>query len=362
MNIKRLLLIFICTACLHAEEPFEKQPSVFELQKHTETKYLQDSYYKDFKSWILNKNPTSQKKALLTSTVTKAHYPIVSSIIWYKAALSESAFSTLLSKTYLSSEVAINVARGNYTYTPDGAFWVDFANGQTFGGGFRGKGNVQEERMFDEFPILPDLAFVLNKQGSSQSILPQVNGTAQPFIVTNAGRNFDVSAVPYGSALDSISASEVKQRVVTLNKPFKIANIIGLAAIDFSHDSHAKYSMSDLKYMTQAAYLGDMGALKIWQQSSSENALIVNTGQWGAGAFKNSLKMVIALQILAAEMAFSSSLEEAPQLVFYGIQASAVTPIKDEIETALQSGTTPLELLQTFLKRQKTDPSWAPQQ
>ena len=70
--------------------------------------------------------------------------------------------------------------------------------------------------------------------------------------------------------------------------------------------------------------------------------------------------MVTALQILAAEMAFTNP-KNNPQLIFYGIQTSVIDPIQEEIVQALRSGITPRQLLKKYLKRQDSDPSWAPQ-
>jgi len=353
MFIHSLVFALIGSSCLAGSTPLlEKDLPSVTLKKHVENPKPSDHH--KFDSWIVSKNPSSAKRALLTSTITTTYYPFSHQIVWYKAILSRSEFKKLLDIAYLNSSVAISSATGNYTYTPHGAFWVDFANASHFGGGFRSSGNVQEERMFDEFPILPDLAYVLRNK---DTILPVASdGTAEPFVVVSALRKFDVSKVPYGNALDKASPSQVKKDVVVLNKPFNSANIIGLAAIDFSGKHNSKYSMSDLEYMTQAAFLGDVAALRIDPAAKP----IINTGRWGAGAFKNSVKMVTALQILAAEMAFTSP-NTKPQLIFYGIGDSVMNPIQNEIVHELQSGTTPRQILKKYLKRQESDSSWAPQ-
>ena len=183
---------------------------------------------------------------------------------------------------------------------PNNAFWVDFANAHHFGGGFRSSGNVQEERMFDEFPSLPDLAYVLR---DSKAILPVTSGDVpEPFLVTSLSRRWDVSKVPYGKKLDSTSPEEVRDSVITPPKPYAVAHIIGLAALDYSKGGNqSRYSMEDLKYHVQAALLGDLAA----RQYNGSSQVIIHTGKWGSGAFKNSVKMLTALQILAAEMAFN---------------------------------------------------------
>jgi hypothetical protein len=181
------------------------------------------------------------------------------------------------------------------------------------------------------------------------------SGEAEPFLVVQLLRKFDVSNVPYGKKLDDTSPTAVQQAVIRLTAPFKMAHIIGLAAKDCSNMKGAKYSMADLKYHLQAAYLGDLAAC----QYNGTTAPIIHTGRWGAGAFKNSLKMLTALQILAAEMAFPSATNPG-YLFFHGIDNSIIDPIQEEILLALQAGKTPSQLLTTYYNRQKTDASWRP--
>ncbi len=355
MAFSQIILALICCGCLSAAEPSltEEKASEFSLKKHTETLNAHD--HTKFSSWILSAHPSPAKKALLTSTITSTHYPFTPTITWYKASLSTSAFDQLLNQTFLSPSVVVQSAQGNYNYTPDNAFWVDFANASHFGGGFRSKGNVQEERMFDEFPQLSDLAYVLRK---STTILPTTkNGVAEPFLVVDALRKFDVSQVPYGKALDSASPKKVAAAVVKLSKPLKSANIIGLAAKDYSKKHNSRYSTSDLQYHLQAALLGDLAAL---QYNNGPANLIIHTGRWGAGAFKNSLPMITALQILAAEMAFDGKTPSS-LIVFHGIDTSLIITLQQEIVSKLLAGTTPNELLKIFKNRQNDDAAWRPQ-
>lgn len=350
----RIALAFVCASCLvsAAETSFEnKFPHSFSLEKHTETP--QSSDFKKFRSWILSQDPSAGKSALLNSTLISVHYPFSPTIIWYKARMKTADFDNLLNQTFLSPSVTINTAQGNYNYTPDNAFWVDFANGEHFGGGFRSRGNVQEERMFFEFPQLANLAYVLR---NNKTILPMTKkGAAEPFLIVSMLRKSDVSKVPYGRDLDETSPKTVIRDVIHLKAPYTSANIIGLAALDYSKKHSSKYSLDNLKYMLQAAFLGDAAAL----QYNGPTNLIIHTGKWGAGAFKNSVKMVTAIQILAAEMAFTGGI--IPLLVFHGIDPTLLDPIQQEITQKLHAGETALSLLKTFYKRQESDSTWRPQ-
>jgi hypothetical protein len=327
-------------------------PAGFLLESHTETLTPKD--HTKFSSWILSQDPSAAKKALLTSTITSTYYPFTPTITWYKASMDQSNFGKLLSKTFSPSTTNIIAASGNYDYTPDGAFWIDFANAKHFGGGFRSHGNVQEERMFDEFPQLPDLAYVLRNNTTIVPVTKQ--GAAQPFMVVSAERKFDVSNVPYGSALDSASPHTVEKSVVRFNAPFKKANIIGIAAKDYSKTHNARYSMTDLTYHLQAALLGDLAAL----QYNRSKSVLLHTGKWGSGAFKNSVEMITALQILAAEIAFSGTTVHT-SLYFHGIDSSLLSSLQQEIVHLLQTKNTPNAILKILLEKQNHDPAWRPQ-
>lgn len=331
---------------------FEKQQNSFTLQKHKEHPDPKD--HTKFEDWILSQHPSPAKKALLASTLNSTYYPFTPTITWCKAHMNSFDFELLLNATYQAPSVTINSQRGNYDYKPNGAFWVDFANAQHFGGGFRSRGNVQEERLFIEFPMLAHLAYVLR---SDDSILPVAkNGSPEPFLVVACLRKFDINKVPYGKDLDDCSPQQVKKDVVRLEKPFPSAHIIGLAAKDYSNKHDPRYTMKDLKYHLQAAFLGDLAALTL----NGSSHLVIHSGRWGAGAFKNSLKMITALQILAAEMAFSGT-NTNPRLILHSIDSSLITSLREEIVKSLRNGNSPSVLLRTFLDRQTHDSSWRPQ-
>lgn len=320
------------------------------LERHTARMSSND--WHAFQDWMLSKNPPNQKKSLIQNTVLKAHYLLSESLWWFKSSISDHDFETLLDTSIRSPTGIISAVSGFYNYSPQYTFWVDFANADTFGGGFRGKGNVQEERMFMEFPQLSQLAFDLKRNAE---INPVQNKKPEPFLVPRLQRLFDLSRVPYGHALFDISRQQIINDIQKLSAPYAIAHIIGIAAKDYSQTSHAEYSMNDLEYHLRAALLGWLSAKEY--PNAKASPLEIHTGAWGSGAFKNSPKMITALQILAFYMA---KLETGATLTFHGMNTSLVTPIATEIRTSLQGGITPQQLIKRFQNRQKTDSSWRP--
>ena len=221
--------------------------------------------FHNFQDWILAKNPASPKKALIENTILNIHYPTTSTIDWAKAEMSSKSFDNQLKNSIKSIPLVVTSVSGNYDYTPDNAFWVDFANAKSFGGGFRSNGNVQEERMFMEFPQLAQLAYA--KRGnpilpvSKNCKLPrEIPSCAEPFLIFEMLRRFDISKVPYGRAILDVKASQIPKDIETLSKPYAIANIIGLAAIDWCDAQIKKktYTLSDLKYLLSEALLGNL--------------------------------------------------------------------------------------------------------
>ena len=158
------LMLFI-SVNIHSVIKFQDSET-FDLVLHETTL---ETDFGEFKKWILAKNPPSQKKALIENTILDVHYPTTPTIEWAKAKMTTQDFDTFITSPLKQISLVINPMRGIYNYIPDNAFWVDFANASTFGGGFRSKGNVQEERMFMEFPQLAQLAFAKKKKSADSS-------------------------------------------------------------------------------------------------------------------------------------------------------------------------------------------------
>lgn len=236
--------------------------------------------FQAFKSWILALNPPSQKKALIENTILNVHYPTTPTIDWAKAIMSNQDFDHLLASPITGISLVVTPVAGVYNYSPNNAFWVDFANASTFGGGFRKNGNVQEERMFMEFPQLAQLAYAKR----NQPILPVSN-------------NCNLGAIKYNLA-QGIGTPEV------------------------------------------------------------------HTGNWGAGAFKNSVSMMTAIQILAGAMAQmqKDGVVYGIHLFFHLTRAGLVSNLTNNLLTLLQQGKTPLDVLNYLMSLQADDPStWGPQ-
>ncbi|WP_068468739.1 hypothetical protein [Candidatus Protochlamydia phocaeensis] len=357
--LRTVMCLFILQSSLYAEVVDFGDRQEFILDTHTTTFNQKD--FSDFKKWLLALNPSIQKKTLMSATILAVFYPQSPSITWAKAKMPSKEFSSLLNSPVLTPSATITPVMGNYNYMPNYAFWVDFANAKSFGGGFRSRGNVQEERMFMEFPQLAQLAYAKR----NNPLLPvNKQGDPEPFLIFQLVRRFDISQVPYGKSLDKASTSQVLNGIVQLPQPYPLAHIIGLAAKDWSKipANWRSYSTDDLRDLLKAALLGDLGAVN-YQLENGLATPEIHSGLWGAGAFKNSVKMITAIQILAAYMAQmkKGAVITSINLFLHGIDPSLIALIQQEILLNLQQGKTPNDLLQMYHDRQEEDPSWAPQ-
>lgn len=363
----KALALALCIALnLHSIEiPFQGN-QIFQLDEHQTTLKTD---FKAFRNWMLAKKPPTQKEVLIRNTVLDVHYPLTPTVNWAKAKMSNESFDTLIINPLENISLVVTSVAYPYNYSPNYAFWIDFANANTFGGGFRGKGNVQEERMFMEFPQLPQLGYAKR----NNQILPVTKNCttprespscAEPFLVFDILRRFDVNKVPYGKALYQANPKSIPNDIQKLSKPYPIVNIIGLAA----NDRCAKglkdkpYSLLDLKYLLKEALLGNLGALKFNLQQQRGNPE-VHTGPWGTGAFKNSEAMITAIQILAGAMSqmTNEGIVHGIHLFFHVIPARLVAQIQNDVIIRLKQNQTPLDLLHYFLNLQESDPSiWGP--
>ena len=154
-----------------------------------------------------------------------------------------------------------------FDYMDQDHYYIDFAHATHFGGSYRGHGNVQEERMFVEFPALPLLEFKTNNGIHPCVIEYDSNGKEKsppmakpsPFIIESINREYDISGTPYGGAIFNAQDSQILKGIKKVNNSVPV-NIIGLAAENRKFQQGVPYSLKDQLYHFEAAYLGFSGA------------------------------------------------------------------------------------------------------
>lgn len=331
-----------------------------------------------FREWLFARKPSQQKEVLLDNTSKKIPYPYpkANSIHWSQITMADNDFQTLLNTPIDLSKINFKVASEapSYSYQTNGTFWVDFADAEKFGGGFRGNGNLEEERMFFEFPQLAQLAFA--RQSSpplpvkpSSGIFPTASD-AQPFIIFNAVRHFDVSNVPYGYALDKVTpASQVANLVTELTSHNAKVNVIGIASLNWCQKNppikSKKYTDSNLLYLLKESLLSNLGAvMSLAQYSPTNTSAGIHSGKWGSGAFGNSLHTVTALQILSGIMAqiHVNNHQYGIHLHLHGVDQAVINEAENIVKTTLKKpGGTPAKVIEELLNLQNSDiKKWGP--
>lgn len=348
--------------------------SSFEVKKvKTDLTGSQSSY----RDWLFARKPYPQKEALLEGTVKQIPYPYpnVGDVHWSQITMSDNDFDKILNTEVNFHKIDFRVkdATSTYDYQHDGSFWVDFADASSFGGGFRGRGNLEEERLFFQFPQLAQLAFALQSnpplpvKPGGIGVFPTTE-RAQPFIVFNVFRRFDLSKIPYSDDLKLISKSQVLNDITTLTHYEKV-NIIGIASVNWCQTkppiTNKQYRLSNLKYILKESLLGNLGAvMSIVEFSKSHKTANIHSGKWGTGAFGNSLHMITAIQILSGILSQVNvnGHQYGVYLYLHGVDAQMVHEIEDIVKSILRKpGGTPLKVLEHLLSLQKSQPSnWQP--
>ena len=329
-----------------------------------------------FRQWLFAQNPYPQKDVLLENTSKKIVYPYVNSVHWSQITMSDTDFNTILSTPINLNNINFTVTTEStkYNYQPKGSFWVDFADAEKFGGGFRGNGNLEEERIFFEFPQLAQLAYA--RRNSPPLPVKPISGIfpttsdAQPFIIFNLFRNFDVSQVPYGNQLKKVEpASQISNLVKELPSPYAEVNVIGIASLNCCQKNppikSRQYRQSNLLYLLKESLLGNLGAIMSLIQFSPTNTTAeIHSGQWGTGAFGNSLYTVTAIQILSGMLSqiYTNHEQYGIHLHLHGVSQSIIDEVKNIVTTELQkSGGNPAKVIERILDLQNADPKkWGP--
>lgn len=225
----------------------------------------------------------------------------------------------------LDDNVAVKTSPYGYRYQNHEAY-VDFAN-RYIGGGVMTQGFVQEEIEIFESSFLPWVAAVRlqqlrNKDPNTPVALPGCDGPNllaldRTPVVTYWRMFTDVdSKTAYGKKLQTLSPTQVPNVLQLRPSPVDIFSI-AMAAPDFGK-STAPYSYKDIENMVLLATRAFYNALLVLDESKLP--LVIHTGNWGAGAFKNSIKTVFGIQTIAMAAAytlFQQTTGKSPKVNFH---------------------------------------------
>lgn len=238
---------------------------------------------KAFQEYLLSHPDISSqnKDVLLKTTLTAPLHDLQNEITYHNVLFSKHGLDRVLSGVIQSQPRFPKSVRQFFDYNDVNHYYVDYANAVTFGGNYRTHGNVQEERMFAEFPILPLLDFITNNgihpieiEKENEIPIYPPKAKASPFIIESIYRQFDITKVPYGRIFENLDLDGLIHGVN--QGPL---NIIGLAAIDWRFMDGRKYEMEHLQYHFEAAFLAFNGARMVSEKNGWKET-VIHTGSW----------------------------------------------------------------------------------
>jgi hypothetical protein len=172
--------------------------------------------------------------------------------------------------------------------------YVNFADSELFGYWFQPH-FAQDEIQVAEHPDLARVAVELNYP----------NCWEKPCLISNAQRTCKIVNLSgiYGWKFMSSALAEARKHVVQV-KPTTKTNILAMAAIHVDKRlAGRKYSRDDIIILFKTAYTAFRMVVVEKKVKNNFEKVIINTGNWGTGAFGNDHKLVAVLQILAARLA-----------------------------------------------------------
>lgn len=186
---------------------------------------------------------------------------------------------------------------GFFTYERVGEWHVNFADTHLFGF-YGGPLMAQDELQVAEHPTLASLREAMASAGGALAPLTCADGVATPVLVRGAERRLaiDTTRGLYGNAFARATPAAIRAAVQIL-EPARPSWIIAMAA---PPGGRGAYSRSELLECAQTATTAFAAARA---ETPAGQRAIVHTGNWGCGAFGGDRVLMIAVQLVAAELA-----------------------------------------------------------
>ncbi len=237
----------------------------------------------------------------------------------------------------------------DYAGPSDGVWHVNFADPELFCA-YGSSLLAQDELQVLEHPVLACLREALVAEG-----LPAVTAEgdrATPVLVTHVPRAaaLDTSAGPerlsglYGNQFARASVEELKAALTIFNEP-ALTNLLAIAA---PSGGRGRYQRQQFDYIVRTAFTGFAAAreesARLWPGAPVD----IRTGFWGCGAFGGNRTVMIALQVLAAQLA------GIERLTFYTVTQSGrhdVTEGREALALASRGTTSVTEILERLEAR-----------
>ncbi|KAL4478865.1 hypothetical protein ABPG72_009691 [Tetrahymena utriculariae] len=164
---------------------------------------------------------------------------------------------------------------------------------------------AQDEIQVSEHPLL---AHVLEKIKIQKSKNPQLSPKTYeglnptPILITNCHRLSTVNTQGgkfYGNNFQRMTTQELQQNMKIFYESKTISNIICMAAMGYKH---GYYTQDQIKFTLQTAFKSFYAARYITEGYNAAHSCVINTGNWGCGAFGNDSVFIALIQLIAAQL------------------------------------------------------------
>lgn len=165
---------------------------------------------------------------------------------------------------------------------------------------------AQDEMQVAEHPLLGSVREALLARGVSPRTSDETGAT--PFLVRNVERRIIVSTEPnaaagrplglYGNRF-AAAPLDVVRRATQRVEPPTFSNIIAMSA---PSGGYGDYTAREIAFVFATAYTAFAAAVQE-SRTTVEREAVIHTGFWGCGAFGGNRRLMVALQVLAAQAA-----------------------------------------------------------
>ncbi|NGX61711.1 MAG: hypothetical protein K940chlam9_01200 [Chlamydiae bacterium] len=378
--VAAVALISFTTAQLYRKQPpaamqptaaiTKTETTVDGTKRTTYTVSMENFDPKAFTSWLYKHNPHENKQAVFQHTLEVELKNFCEGLgeaeivrTWIETE--EVGFPSTLEREFSEEDKCTAQGEGMgkyYDYTHGGQVYVDFANANVFGGGWRGNGFVQEEILFVEFFELALLAYMVDLAGHKihptrkdplstyqEMVGDECDGTLKqtPFFVP-AKRSYQVDGRLYGNRLQRTRQGRKPTKVEAndfVKKPSEEVYIAGIAARNWGqYPGNSQYTELDLVQHLQALY----GVCLEARKKNVDNPE-VHSGQWGCGVFGGNVLVMTTLHLLAGRMT-------GVHMHMYDMDDQFVQKVKAFVDLF----ETPAKAIAEIVELQEKDEHWTP--
>ncbi|MFX1297492.1 MAG: hypothetical protein ACFFD2_21905 [Promethearchaeota archaeon] len=232
---------------------------------------------------------------------------------WSTMNLPEMFISDSYSTHFILKENIFQYLTAPKTTPPTIEWYINFADRNLFIA--YGKGLfAQDEMQVAEHPALGSLKECLSTLESSDSRLAprtrDANSLPTPILIRGVERRVAISVEPntakgrpqglYGNKFSQATTETIKKACKVLNPP-TITNIIAMEAPKYGKGDYRFKQIEDIFLTAYTAFTA--AKIESYHAVDGEVNVIINTGNWGTGAYGGNKTIMALLQIIAAKVA-----------------------------------------------------------